>query len=216
MHYKPKKEPKALFFKDEMLPVAWACGTCGRVHSREAINTCCAIATCDCGKEGEQGRVICKACIAKKEAKKFSAQIDKAEKLNPKDYAGPVFYEPTEQYYPTIEDAWDNIYNEDEERLFEDRAGVTFWACHVEPFSLDANDIINSALEDYYKDTEINTRACAGLQNLLEEWVSENSGGIESWEQDTSRQIVIPDSWWEEYAKEWVKIREEDKDATGE
>jgi len=213
MQYKPKKPPKPLFFENQTEPVAWACGTCGRVLPKDTVRTCCATKVCDCGVEYESHYTLCFECHCKKEAAKLQAKIDKAEKLE--TYDGPVYCENLDTYYPDFGTAWDDI--RDGDIVWDDKATrdqeLTFWACTIKKFNLDSGDIIIRACEGLSEECDVNDISDAGnaeLQEILDGWVETYASHIETWYQDESRMLVIHPDYWKDYDEEWAKIREED------
>lgn len=185
--------------------VAWACGTCGRVHMHESNAAYChGIKKCeDCGVEMPYNRlyVICDACIPKREAAKEKERFDKATKLTLEEYeaqtpgcCGVVFCENT---HPEIgngdlgEDYWTMDFLAD---ACED-ADVPFpdyvYACHECRPHTDAQDVIENTLDNFYEDAidNISDDKHAELQKLLDDWW--DSIGIVGYEQDVKRVIVL-------------------------
>ena len=213
--FKPKKKPEALYLKGNPIPIAWACGTCGRVYARDSIQTCCATKICECGVEYDDATyTICPACRRQRDIDQFQAQIARAKKIGVEDYHGPVYSDNLDECYDDFGDAWQALLDSDDLHEIA-RESITFWACHVKPFSLGAGDIVYDELGNHFEGAEIGDDPQTELQHVLDVWIGKYAGDIETYEQDTTRMLVIPDDCWEEYDKELAEIHEEGSDAAG-
>jgi hypothetical protein len=184
--------------------VAWACGTCGRVHMHESNAAYChGIKKCeDCGIEMSHDRTYtaCDACLAKHEIAKEKERFDKAEKLTSEEYIKSVSRDVVycENVHADVghgdmgEDYWSSI---DELECACADAGVTLpdyvYACteHV-PF-IDASNVVEHALEDTYENAvdDVPDAQLAVLQKFLDTWW--RATGIVYYSEDPKRVIVL-------------------------
>jgi len=179
--------------------VAYACGKCGSVvgstsmHgdvAREMASRHCGPWLCRvCGVEHDWShQTICHDCWrksrAEREAERDEARFAKATHVAAAEYDGPVA-DGDEGFWQTIGDAVDEL---------EDDGGEVpayFWACTEDALKLDANGIIESALEDHHEDAgeNISGKDECRLQALLDEWC--DTVNVTTWNVDYSRAVVV-------------------------
>jgi len=200
MQYKPKKPPKPLFFENQTEPVAWACGTCGRVLPKDTVRTCCATKVCVCGAEYDSHYTLCNACRSKASAEKLAAKKAKAEKIDSASYDGPVYIADTDSFYPDYDTAFEAICEHNVALDKEARKNVTFWACRVRKLTLNAGDVVDQALEwqEHYDGASdmISNSSIVALQEILDRWLEEHASDVETWFFDETRQVVISETEW--------------------
>jgi hypothetical protein len=98
---KTPKEPIVLVDRDEPGKIlAYACGVCGLVVSsprrdgdqaERIAREHCGPSMCACGREVQRHRTACRECVAEHEAQRDRERFEKAEKLDPDTYTGPVW-----------------------------------------------------------------------------------------------------------------------------
>lgn len=196
-----KKPIRTIIDKDSQKTVGYACGNCGlffsllnypddaqaqaeRCHADEYP---CAI----CGNVmrrplvGLYPRNYCAACEAErkrasdeKEARREQERFEKARKTTWKDYQGEMVY--CDGY------GNDGFLGLDEvEELLEgppEECPDYVWACESYDLKLDAELILQQALEDHHEDAGegITNEAGAELQKLLDDWCAKQ--GVRSFE----------------------------------
>jgi hypothetical protein len=195
MKYEALKPPIELIrkgFDDGEKVVAYACGTCGRVSSKDLVESCCARRWCDCGTEIEsKGYTACRECIYKRCEERKEARKAKAEKISPRDYDGPVWWDEGDQLCSNFDDAVDTILDDEENGPLEDQ---TIWACVSKNIALDASDILEAALEDdHHEDAADNFDQAAedDLAELLKGWNERWADHVTTWFEDDTRLIVV-------------------------
>lgn len=169
--------------------VAYACSKCRfvRRNGLEAIE-CCVPKKCeDCKQElrRKDFYLRCLACAAKHETEKQRRILDKAKKLDAKEYTGRVLYsEGRDQYYfegvfEYLEDA-ENDGVDPEEYL---------WGCVSYGLHIDADSVIDSATEEHHEDAYYECDH-DGLQKLLDEWCAKQ--GVETFTPDYTTAVRVP------------------------
>lgn len=214
MYHIPKKSPIPLYCRAKDGPVAWVCGTCKRLHTRETINTCCSVKVCDCGEQYDAtwAYTICPACYDKREAAKLQDLVDHAERVE--SYDGPIYSENLDDYYPDFDTAWDALTQGDIVWEPNMRGNVVFWACNIVKFSLNMDDIIDNELANNHAEESIisDAKAVANLQEEVDLWIKYHADHVETWYPDKTRLHPVDDSYWADYDKELAEIREEPAD----
>lgn len=184
--------------------VAWACGTCGRVHQNESNATHChGIRKCeDCGVELPQDRswIVCDTCRSKHEAAREKERFEKAEKLTPEEYQKSakrdvVYCENVHAdagHGDMGENYWSSI---DELACACEDAGVPLpdyvYACIEHTPHSDAQNIIENALEDTYEDAldDVPDAQHEALQKFLDTWW--RATGIVYYSEDPERVVIL-------------------------
>lgn len=185
--------------------VAWACPKCGLLfilgandteedHKRkvhEAAAHC--VKDCACGKPLDwHYNLRCKDCRAAAEVEKEKTRFTKAEKLALEDYEGPVYWEGHmgglgDGYFSSYDEVLD--YCEDEGLSVPEYV----WACAPHPFTLNAEEIIEHALErqEMYEEAgeAITDDARERLQSYLTVWAREQN--ITGWQYDHKRAVLL-------------------------
>lgn len=202
-------EPLEVVIKGREEPVAYACSRCGilrllnesdtaeeRAAKREEAAEHC-MKVCVCGGQLDYCyRLRCKDCRAKAEVEKEHKRFDKAEKLALEEYPDePVFWEGHtggmgDGYFSGIDEVMDLC---EEEGL---EVPEYVWACKSKEFKLDADRILESAVEnqEMYEDAgdDIPDDARGRLQAYLDVWAKEI--GLRSWSPDHTRAVLLRDA----------------------
>jgi hypothetical protein len=187
--------------------IGFACPKCGAaflVHKREDPAVYAAhmaderdnaavhcVKECVCGKPIERSyHLRCDACCAQMEVDKERKRFEKAEKFTIEQYDDPVYWEGHsasmgDGYFADIEEVLDYCENE----------GVDVpeyvWACTREDMKIDAQGVVECAVENMYEDAydHIDDKAVAKLQAYLDVWCKEVA--IVGWSEDNSRAILL-------------------------
>ena len=170
--------------------IAHACGDCRYVAtSRAAAAACCVPWKCDeCGKEVARSYSICERCRTEKRKAAEKARFDGARKIPLAEYAGRVLYsEPAGEFLYSEDDYGDYAFEMDgtEEDSY-------LWACRTIGLSLNAEDIVNAALErdEHHDDACDQVSDIKGLQDLLDGWTATQA--VESYFPDYDLAVIMP------------------------
>lgn len=152
-----------------------ACPKCRMTAPSEAVaEQCCEPYICKCGVTCPKPYIICEACRNKKLNEKERMAFEKAEKVSWRDYDGPVCVNG-DDYHRDVE--------EFVERCLDDGESLPLyvWSCTALRLSLNAEDIIDSALEsgEHHEDAFEDIADLEGLQKFLNEWCEKQT--LESW-----------------------------------
>lgn len=185
---------------------AWACGACGLIAYDEGGAARCCVCT-RCGHQLSRDRRVgtehsdCNAArwagITASERQRYVflhgaplvSHGEAVKQLTEREYAGPVYWSdrgPQEGYFEDIGDL----------RAWADGEGEALpawvFACHVRPFALDADEILDAALADRHEGARdaLDSQGVTDLQTLLDGWV-ESAGVPDSWDQDCTRIVVL-------------------------
>jgi hypothetical protein len=176
-----------LVIQGEDRPVALACAKCGRVYSlgQEGMAAqCCEPYHCStCGVETERYWTKCNRCRGEEERAKERARFEAATVVPWDEAAGAMLYdEEHDRWISGIEDAED-----------EDPPTRYAYATKPRPLSIDADDIIDNALEngEHYEDAgmDISEAERAELRTFLTDWCRRT--GIVSHFPDHSRVVLF-------------------------
>jgi hypothetical protein len=177
--------PIPLYEKGVEEPAVWCCGNCRTVHKHEVnARFCyyCAPKPCDrCGERVEP-RGYCRPCSELRSYEKEQAAFEKAEKIEEKDYEGPVVWNNKFYYDP------DNIcYDLDDDEEFPKWA----WACSKHKPTFDPCRILewvdeNVQVEDW---DGIDWDDGPDLIQFVEKWFEKQTAYW--WEEDCSRAVLL-------------------------
>lgn len=205
----PLPDPKELVFRGSDPPVAFACPKCGLLFilnknehpedieykKKQAAAHC--VKNCICGKPLDYHYYLrCKECRELLDKAKERKRFEEAQKLSIEDYPEhPVYWEghrgdmggEDSAYFSGIDAVLDYCENE----------GVDIpeyvWACSRKDLHLDAETILQDALERHSMDPEnvdIPTKPHGErLQAFLDAWVKELD--IHAWFQDKTRAVLL-------------------------
>lgn len=185
-------EPVPLYAKDDPEPRAYACGQCGYVFGGGNDPTplvvlarqCCSGAKCKyCQVAVPRGMVHCGGCQQAHTEAEERDMILRAARITSAEWTGPV-YNPAQGargWYASVE------------KMLEDLDGEEMptwvWGGEVVPLALNAEQILQNALEEASEDAiEEGGLATSGLQELLDSWCKKT--GIEWW-QDAGIIVVL-------------------------
>ena len=149
--------------------------------------TCCDKRCEDCGAQLDKKSyyIACPPCLSKRDAAKEAARFEKATKIPEAEYGENWVYDPAgEEYYPSI-DEWRDRFEDDGEPAY-------LWATStLEGFSLDAEDIVQSALEsvDHHEDAIESVEDLRGLRQFLEAWCAKQT--VRSYMVDYTRAVIL-------------------------
>lgn len=211
-----EKAPLVIELVDKANPekvLAWACGKCGIVcpDERHAKGHCLPN-ICECGNECIRHYTTCPDCIKRKQDERDRKLREAAEVVSAENYDGPVYHEQQDVYYPDAGEAFEAIADE---VGFDDgeRKALTLWTCDKVHLTLDANDVIQQALESQEHHEEasdlISNRGLGVLQGILDSWISEHGSWIETWVPSEKKRVEFPQKYWDEYDKEY---KDDDKE----
>lgn len=178
-YVKNPKEPLALFtqrpegIREEK---AFACGECGCVYStRESAIYCCKQSVCEsCGKDCNKGWIKCGDCSDK-------IRLEKAIEIKPEDHDGAVYYEPSDRYFESYDEALDYYCDEDEKPDW-------LHPCEEHPCpKLNLDDVLINLVEDLFEDAYDHLNGIKELQVAVDKFNSCQS--LKTWEPDLKRKI---------------------------
>jgi hypothetical protein len=147
----------------------WVCGKCGHIHTstrpqmaEEFAIACCGQEYCKVCHVPVEARNRCEACVEAERVKKAEALFAKAEKLT--DFDGMVCT-AGDTYHQSVDD-W--LCGLDEPPGTQ----VYAWCCKPMPLLLDADRLIENAMDDHHEDAydQIGRAAIKALQAMLDEW----------------------------------------------
>lgn len=175
--------------------VAYACGKCGTVAATAThADRCCVPHTCSvCGGPTERSWLKCRECRDKESTAKDQQLYDAATKVPLSDYDHEyVCLHPygDETSYRLVDDVVT-----DNEEAPDDAEHVDWaWACSVLPWPrLNAQDMMEAALEDEHPEDAIEWLDIDELQKLLDHWMDAQPQG-QFYIVDTSRIVLFPDA----------------------
>lgn len=175
---------------------AFACDTCGRVHTtliyaarldistqaaQRAADECCQPRVCECGEPVERPWTACAPCRERN-------KLLRAMPIDAASYSGPV-------HSDDCDGEWGEGYSSDLDALrewcadWEAPVPAYVHPCDEETFALDAGQIIESALDDHHDDGADQVVDEEGLEAFLKEWNAKQT--LRSCFPDTKRVIVL-------------------------
>jgi len=112
-----------------------------------------------------------------------------ARKVPAAEWAGPVFRGlEDETYYDSVDDLLSAVDDDGEE------PPKWVWGGRTRPFAIDADDIIDRALEGHHGDAELPRAAREALQDMLDEWLQRDDvRGVVSVLPDEHTVVVLTD-----------------------
>jgi len=174
--------------------VAYACGSCGTVvgtaksHGSNAqgmAERCCAPPACQqCGAvHDRKHRLFCGPCEVAREAAREARRFAAAEHIPASDYDGPVYWDGTgnDGYSPSVADLLDWFADEETE------PPAYVWACSVRHPSLDADDLLEHALDDHHEDCDLD--AVDELRAFVARWNAQQTD--ETWDVDVTCAVLL-------------------------
>jgi len=123
-----------------------------------------------------------------REARRDREAFEKATKIDAKDYDGWVSWPGRGQ------DGFFESVDELRAHCVSGKLALPsfVWACTREPFKLDADHILDQALEEHHDGArgEVSSAEEQRLQTLLDEWTAKQN--IVSWHEDRERVVMLP------------------------
>jgi hypothetical protein len=171
---------------------AWGCEVCKTSYSvrnlgeraQTAAAECCA-PCCECGKPRPKHRIRCDACDAAKVWDIERAREEKAAKVSESTYNGPVYWEDgkgdAEGYFSSTDEVREWCEDEGED------LPEAVWACTVRTPSLNADDLIEQALDESYEGCDVQEEGF--LREAIAAWNAKQTCQI--WNQDYSTRVVL-------------------------
>ena len=173
------------------------CSKCRTLHGtrtdrtpQAAAEKCCRpyICTGGCGTElpHDKYRTRCDKCCQKDTEAKEQKAFDKATKLKPSEYDGPVF-DRHDNFYMSLDDFFDAYHDDEEYRKY----GTYLWCAKEIKFEPCVENMIENALDNHHEDATdtISTEDTKVLQDFVDKWAE--GIGIVSYEPDGKNVIVI-------------------------
>jgi hypothetical protein len=186
--------------------VAHACGTCHVVMPTEgAARVCCTCHTCHAPLVPRHV-YECTACRDARykdhRAERYArdrARMLAATAVPESKHEGWVYWEEGEGhnkgFFASVEELREWCYGSDHE------PPARVWACAPHGFSLDAQAIVDNELEsgEYHESAGdcLDGKDVAALQTLLDDWVSNHAGGVETWKPTKTAVELDPAAWTE-------------------
>lgn len=183
---------------------AWLCTGCGQITAvakgnegwaQRYAERCCAPVLCrwddpPCARSVSSGRVYCTEHNAEHNVRQERKRFESAEKIDEKNYSGPVSWEGAdawsgEGYFGSLNDL----------REACDDKGVPYpvyvYACDIDVPMWDAERVIEDALSDHHEDARdyLSAGSEEKLQAFLDEWSKDFE--IKTWNVDHSRVVIL-------------------------
>lgn len=121
---------------------------------------------------------------------------DKAEVVSADDYDGPVFWEEADLFYPNAGDAFEDMYDSNLSDDQKWRESQTLYTCSIHNLVLDADDIIETALEhqEHHESAwdELSSKGIGELKMYIKKWNAEYGTDVATWEPNTKKRVEIP------------------------
>lgn len=218
-------EPFTLTVQETGVVVGFMCRDCTMTHpiakqvgpdygdacAQARLNAIrCCNRVCECGTPVEaQCYLYCEACRNKHEVEREHIRYKHAKKISPLEYNGWVFvegYGNNDGYFASLEVLRDHC------RIHRKQLPAYVWTCLPLEFEIDADSIIDSALDEHYEDASDNITSVArgALQYMLDAWTEKQ--GIKTYTVDDDVAVVIPEQWIVE-SQTWQKAAAQE-DAT--
>lgn len=213
------KEPHEVYIKidsEEKKLLGYACPECKLFHNASvyacndetarqesllAAQRCCHELCRGCSvdmfeeRKKTPGRyVLCSKCRAKQDMEREQKRIDKAKKIPLSEYDGRLCVE--DEFYEDVGEFLDHLQDSVDIEDLVDGYMPTLWAVRDIKFSMDAEGIIEQALEEHYEDagSSITTKDISRLQRMLDKWCKDQD--VQSYECDYDTVIVPEKNFW--------------------
>ena len=172
------------------------CPTCRRLFTSEGTDTatshattCCDPRCRDCGLTVPAHRARCVACELLREREKEARLFGEATKTTPEAYGDGWVHLDTEglrtsDYFASVTDALDWCLENGQPRP------AYVWGCTTMAFSMDAESVIDAALDEHHEDAHDHIDDARGLQTLLDAWCATQN--VVSYFVDYDVAIVVP------------------------
>lgn len=195
--------PVEVVVKGSEKTIGYACSTCHMFSSPKIYSCnweaaleaaldhatrCCDKKCEDCGAQLEKQYywTVCPTCKDARDDAKEAKRFDDAVKIHEAEYTGWAYDENSTEYYPSV-DEWRDGHAGD----LEDEPAHLWATSDTDGFTLDACDIVQSALEnaDHHEDAYDSVDDIEGLQKMLDEWCAKQD--IKSYMVDYTRAVVL-------------------------
>lgn len=189
-----------LYLESNKPTEVWMCSKCRSLHGpamdrdpKASANRCCTpyICTGGCGMTlpREKHRTRCDSCCQKDSKTKELRAFEKAKKLTPAEWDGPIF-DRHDRFFMSLDDYFDHYYD-DEDFKEECRNGTWVWCASEIKFSPSTDLMVENALEEHHEDAgdRISTEHMKSLEDFVEKWAEE--AGIISYEPDGKHCVLI-------------------------
>jgi hypothetical protein len=166
--------------------VAVACSECRLVALNEQVaQQCCRPRVCPCGVEIDKRRgwTACDDCRAKTRAEEEKVRFNKAAKVHARDYTGRMIYSEGFQEFFTLDDYADR--NECDDIESEEYV----WGTVSTGISIDAESVVESALDDHHEDAYDQIVNVDCLQDAIDAWIAEQD--VETFYADYNTAVVL-------------------------
>jgi len=201
--------PRTFILKETGEVHGYACPTCGKVYTSaydnpgdkekaavlDVAKRCCADKVCeDCGKISGDSKYIyiyCVECRDKRDDERERERFEKAEKIPFEKYSEDMLYLGDDQWFQDI----DELYDFFEDAQIDDpdiEVPKYAWACKPKKFVIEADRIVEGALEEHHEDAydRISSSAFEELQQFLDGWCAKQD--VRTYEYDYTRAVLIP------------------------
>lgn len=168
----------------------WQCSVCGLNHVlKETAEKCCEPWTCtECGEVLRYKVSRCEKCVEK-------ARFNNAEKVDLKDWDGPVFTEAVDNYdgMGYFEDIGEFIEFCKESYSCEDieELPAYVWACETIQHKLCIDNALESMLDEAHEDAYDQLNDVKELEDFVIQWNAKQT--VESWYPDYKKAVLLPD-----------------------
>ncbi len=206
---RPPVNPRAvpLTAAGERAPSAWRCASeRTHIHSSEERALRCPRCSCTyCGEASEDGasHADCEKAHRAKDTAAYQARVALetarrvlvAKQVPVADYEGFVYWENHQGDAVGGEDGFFTSASAVDDYCA--RKGVDrpawVWACYGRHVTLDAKDILSSALEqdEVHEGAEFGKAATEALETAIATWNDQHGGDVTSWPQDETRIVVF-------------------------
>lgn len=170
----------------------YACAKCGTVHTIANVycaEVCCAPKVCDaegCDSEPRQHRIYCEPCSIAAEGEKEARKFEKATKIPYSEWDGKMLYSGRLDKY--FLEWWE--YMEEIESDEGAEPEEYLWDCISHRVGIDAEGVIENAMDDHYEGAIEQIVDATELQDLLDAWCKKQD--IETFWPSRNRAVMAP------------------------
>ena len=177
---------------DDVTVTIAVCPSCRRIydgHVARLLAAECCDRRCGCGASITTLHPLCDACTRRLRAEREQQAFAAAEKITPEAYGDGMVYLDTQErrasdYFASVAEALEWCEADGRPRP------AYVWACTTMAFSMDAESVIDAALDEHHEDARDHINDEKGLQALLDAWCATQH--VISYFEDSTRAIVIP------------------------
>lgn len=187
------------------IATGYFCGRCRR-HWATFLHAeaCCVEACADCGADfgaqavrycSDDGLGRCWVCWRAHEERQQVARYSQAQAVAGDDWAGPVYWENRDRYYPAAIEAFmavqDQVLGGEIERV-----AVRVYACTVKSGRITPREVLGLAVSGHPDGSEFDGEAQTVMASFLDLWNRRYADQVQSWFPDFNRKVVFPEAWW--------------------